>query len=88
VNAAKLAYKPVGLLLSIGAGVVAGAVFKQVWKRTSGDDDTPNATDEDRGWGEVLAAAALQGVIFALVKAAIDRGGATGVRKLTGTWPA
>ncbi len=88
MNAAKLAYKPVGLLLSIGAGALAGAVFKQVWKRTSGDDDTPNATDEDRGWGEVLAAAALQGVIFALVKAAIDRGGATGVRKLTGTWPA
>lgn len=88
MNAAKLAYKPVGILLSVGAGVVAGAVFKQVWKRTSGEDDTPNATDEDRGWGEVLLAAAIQGVIFALVKAAIDRGGATGVRKLTGTWPA
>jgi hypothetical protein len=88
VNAAKIAYKPVGLLLSIASGALAGAVFKQVWKRTAGDDDTPNATDEDRGWGEVLAAAALQGVIFALVKAAIDRGGAVGVRKLTGTWPA
>jgi hypothetical protein len=83
----KLAYKPVGLLLGMAAGALAGVVFKQVWKMAAGDDDAPNATDEDRGWGEVLAAAALQGAIFAVVKAAVDRGGAAGVRKMTGTWP-
>ena len=83
----KLAYKPVGVLLGIAAGSLAGVVFKQVWKRISGDDDAPNATDEERGWGEVLLAATLQGAIFALVKAAVDRGGATGVKRLTGRWP-
>ena len=83
----KVAYKPVGLLLSIAAGAVAGVIFKQVWRLASGDDDAPNATDEDRGWTEIVAAAALQGAIFAVVKALVDRGGATGVRKLTGTWP-
>jgi hypothetical protein len=83
----KVAYKPVGLLLGIGAGALAGFVFKEVWKVASGDDDAPNATDEDRGWVEIIAAAALQGAIFAVVKALVDRGGATGVRKLTGTWP-
>jgi len=84
----KLAYKPVGLLLGAGAGLVAGIVFKQVWKHIGGDDDTPNATDEDRGWGEILAAAALQGAIFALTKAAVDRAGATALRRTTGHWPA
>jgi hypothetical protein len=83
----KIAYKPVGLLAGIGAGMVAGFVFKEIWKMASGDDDAPNATDEDRGWGEILAAAALQGAIFALVKAAVDRSGAVSVRKLTGQWP-
>jgi hypothetical protein len=83
----KVAYKPVGLLLGLGAGAVAGAIFKQVWKIASGDDDAPDATDEERGWGEILAAAALQGAIFAVVKAAVDRGGAVGVRRLTGRWP-
>jgi hypothetical protein len=83
----KLAYKPVGILLGIGAGAVAGLIFKQVWKMAAGDDDAPNATDEERGWGEILAAAALQGAIFAVVKAAVDRGGAAGVRKITGSWP-
>ena len=84
----KVAYKPVGILLGIAAGALAGFIFKEVWKVAVGDDDAPNATDEDRGWGEILAAAALQGAIFAIVKAAVDRGGATSVRKLTGTWPA
>lgn len=83
----KYAYKPVGLLLGIAAGSIAGFVFKEVWKVASGDDDAPNATDEDRGWGEILAAAAIQGLIFSVVKAAVDRGGATTVRKLTGSWP-
>ena len=83
----KIAYKPVGLLLGIGAGAVAGFVFKEVWKLASGDDDAPNATDEDRGWGEIIAAAALQGAIFAVVRALVDRGGASGVRKFTGEWP-
>ena len=83
----KIAYKPVGILLGFAAGSIAGAVIKKVWQIASGDDDTPNATDEDRGWVEVLAAAALQGAIFAVVKAAVDRGGATGVRKVTGEWP-
>jgi len=83
----KLAYKPVGLLLGVAAGAVAGYAFREVWRIVAGDDEAPDATDEDRGWGEVLAAAALQGAIFSLVKAAVDRGGAAGVRKLTGQWP-
>jgi hypothetical protein len=74
-------------LRGAAAGALAGFAFKEVWKAVSGDDDAPDATDEERGWAEVLAAAALQGLIFAVVKAAVDRGGATGVRKLTGQWP-
>ena len=83
----KVAYRPVGLLLGLGAGAIAGFVFKEIWKFASGDDDAPNATDEDRGWGEIIAAAALQGAIFATVRALVDRGGAAGVRKITGEWP-
>jgi Protein of unknown function (DUF4235) len=74
-------------VLSVAAGALAGLVFKQVWKIASGDDDAPDAMDEERGWGEILAAAAIQGAIFAVVRAAVDRGGAAGVRRLTGRWP-
>jgi hypothetical protein len=83
----KLVYKPVGLVLGAAAGAMAGFVFKRVWRAVADEDDAPSATDERRTWTEVLAAAALQGLIFAVVKAAVDRGGATGFRRLTGTWP-
>ncbi len=84
----KLMYKPLSLAFGVAGGIVAGAVFKRVWRAVSGEDQAPEATSEDYGWGEVLAAAALQGALFAVVKAAIDRGGAAGVRRLTGEWPA
>ena len=83
----KLLYKPFSIAFSVAGGVAAGFVFKQVWKRLSGEDEAPDATSREYGGGEVLAAAALQGAIFAIVKAAIDRGGAEGVRRLTGDWP-
>lgn len=83
----KLLYKPLGLLVSMLGGLLAGAIFKKVWKIAAGEDRAPQATDEQRGWGEVLLAAALQGAIFAVVKAAVDRGAATGVQKATGVWP-
>jgi hypothetical protein len=83
----KVLYKPVSLLVSVLGGLLAGAIFKQAWKLIGGDDKAPKATDARRGWREVLLAAALQGAIFAVVKAAVDRGAAVGTRKLTGFWP-
>jgi hypothetical protein len=83
----RLLYKPVGLVLGAAAGALAGVVFSRVWRLVSNEDGPPSATDEERDWGEILAAAALQGAIFAVVRAAVDRAGATGVRRLTGRWP-
>ncbi|HEX4093055.1 MAG TPA: DUF4235 domain-containing protein [Trebonia sp.] len=83
----KLLYKPIALLVSVLGGMLAGAIFKQVWKAAANEDEAPKATEADRGWREILIAAGLQGAIFALVKAALDRGAAVGTRKLTGVWP-
>lgn len=83
----KLIYRPVGMILSVLSGVMASFVFSRVWKAVSGDEDAPKATEAHRSWGDVLGAAALQGAVFGLVKAAVDRGGATGFSRVTGTWP-
>ena len=83
----KLPYKPVGTAASIAGGLVAGALFKRIWQLVSDRDEPPKATERDYGWGEVLAAAALQGAVFGLVRAAIDRAGAAGYRRMTGSWP-
>ena len=87
MKASKVAYKPVGMALGAVSGMLAGAVFKQIWKKAGHDEDAPDATDPDRSWREVLIAATLQGAVFAAVKAAVDRGGATVIRRLSGTWP-
>ncbi len=87
MKASKIAYKPVGLALGAASGLIAAAAFKQAWKMIGHDDDAPDATDEHRTWQEVLVAAALQGAVFAVVKAAVDRAGAVATRRLTGTWP-
>jgi chorismate-pyruvate lyase len=84
---AQLAYRPIGLLGGILAGVISGTIFKQVWKRLSDTDDAPDALQSEYGLREVVLAAAIQGAIFAATKAAIDRLGAQGFTKLTGTWP-
>jgi hypothetical protein len=83
----KLLYKPLGMLFGVLGGVAASALFKRIWRAATGEDEAPTATDKDFSWTEVLIAATVQGAIFGLVKAAIDRGGATGYRKVTGRWP-
>ncbi len=87
MNKAKVAYRPVGAVLGVVGGVMAGAVFKQIWKVLGHEDSAPKAGDEDRTWREVLLAATLEGALFAAVRAAVNRAGAVGVRRLTGTWP-
>lgn len=84
---AKALYTPISILFSVLGGVLAGAVFKQIWKQISDEEDSPKALESEYGWKEILPAAALQGAIFALVKAGVQRGGAQGVQKLTGYWP-
>ena len=84
---AKLIYRPFGLVFGVFAGIVAGAVFKQIWKLVADEEDAPEARESEYGWRQILAAAVLQGAVFGLVKAAVDRGGARAFEKLTGSWP-
>jgi len=83
----KFLYAPFGIIFGVIGGLIGGQIFKLVWKRIADEDDAPDARESEYGWGEVLPAAALQGAIFALVKAAVDRGGAKGFERLTGVWP-
>lgn len=84
----KVLYKPIAMVLGILAGAIAGKIVSQVWSRVGDDDAIPPAPDQkETNWTMVLAGAALQGAVYAIVKAAVKRGGAQGVEKMTGTWP-
>ena len=84
---AQLAYRPIGLLSGVAAGALSGVVFKQIWKVVAHEDDAPGAMQSEYRMSEVLVAAAVQGAIFAVTKALIQRLGARGFTKLTGSWP-
>lgn len=88
-TSAKILYRPVGLLSSLLGGLVAGVIFKQVWRRaTPGDQaDPPGALESEYPLKEILLAAAIQGAIFSVVKTVIDRQGARLFEKATGEWP-
>lgn len=83
----RLAYKPIGVIAGVIGGLLAGAVFRQLWKRLGEDREVPKATDADRGWAEIVLVAAAQGAVFGAVKSAVDRAGATGFAHATGVWP-
>jgi hypothetical protein len=84
---AKLVYKPIGALMGILGGLIAGFIFKRVWRLATQQDEAPTATGHDSSWRAVVLAAAVEGAIFAAVKALIDRAGAKGFERLTGAWP-
>lgn len=79
---AKAAYTPIGTIFSVLGGLLASFLFGQVWKRISEEESAPDATDENYSTREVLVAALLQGALFGVVKAAVDRAGLKGVKRL------
>ena len=42
---AKLVYKPLGLFFSVLGGILAGALFKRLWRAVAHESDAPKATD-------------------------------------------
>ncbi|MCW2674600.1 MAG: hypothetical protein JWP14_3189 [Frankiales bacterium] len=83
----KLVYKPFGLLLGLLAGLLANLLFRKLWAVSSRRDEVPGAKQKSAGWGEVAASAALQGAVMKGTRALVDRAGARGFEKATGTWP-
>jgi hypothetical protein len=84
--AVKLIYKPFGILMGILSGLVAKKLFGVIWGIVD-KEEPPKPTTQEATWPRVLAAAAVQGITFKVVRAAVDRSGAKGFNWLTGIWP-
>ncbi len=80
----KAMYMPLSIASSVAGGLLAAAVFSQIWKRISDPDrEPPDPRDLSRSGREAISAAALQGLVFGMVRAAVDRAGAKGYHAVT-----
>ncbi len=82
----RLIYKPFGIVLGIVAGILGRQLFNFFWGKVD-QQEPPEPTTEETSWRRLLAAAAVQGMIFRVVRVVVDRYGAIGWRYLTGIWP-
>ncbi|TYL49870.1 DUF4235 domain-containing protein [Nocardioides sp. BGMRC 2183] len=88
-RSAKLLYRPWGLVASMLGGLIASQLFQQVWKRVdpASTDDPPKPLQSEYPLPKILVAAMIQGAIFSVIRALIDRGGARAFERVTGDWP-
>jgi hypothetical protein len=82
----KLVYKPFGIVFGILAGILSKKIFEAVWGIFD-KEEPPRPTTLETTWPKVLGAAVVQGVTFKVTRAVVDRAGAAGYARLTGTWP-
>ena len=78
------------LPISIGSGLIAGVISKKLFGLIWGaidDQEPPQAEHREVNLVKLVAALAIQGAIFALVKGIVDHGSRHAYNRLTGEWP-
>jgi hypothetical protein len=83
----KLTFKLFSAIVGVAAGLVARRLFTHSWAALAGEDNKPQPTDREADWGEIIVAAALEGALFAAVRAFMDRASAVAFARSTGSWP-
>ncbi len=76
--------------ISIAAGLLAGLLGKKIFERLWGlvdDEEPPSPEHRELSWPKLIAALAVEGAIFRLVKGLTDHGARLAFAKGTGSWP-
>ena len=88
MSASKALYKPLSIATQRRGGLIAGKIFTEIWQRINpSDEEPPEPQDLSRSTREAFLAAAVQGLIVGLVRAALARAQANGYRALTNESP-
>jgi len=82
----KVLFAPFSIAAGLLAGFLAQKVFERLWAVID-DEEPPEPDDRGAPIVKLLAALAIEGAIFRLVKGLTDRGARNGFAALTGSWP-
>ena len=82
----KVIFAPIGIVFGFLAGVLGKKVFEQVWGLVD-EEEPPKPEHRSFSWPKLIAALAVEGAIFRLVKGLVDHGTRSSFAKLTGIWP-
>jgi Protein of unknown function (DUF4235) len=82
----KLLFAPLGIGAGLLAGLAAQKAFERVWGLID-DEEAPEPDHRQISLAKLIAALALEGAIFRLVKGLTDRGVRSGFAAVTGRWP-
>ena len=82
----KFLFLPVSIVLGLVAGLLGRKIFEQAWGLID-EEEPPDAKHREISVPKLLAALAVEGAIFRLVKGLTDHGARRGYARVTGTWP-
>jgi len=82
----KFLFLPISLTAGLVAGLVGKKIFDQLWGLID-DEEPPQPEHREFQWPKLLAALAIEGAIFRLVKGLTDHGARRSFARATGSWP-
>jgi Protein of unknown function (DUF4235) len=82
----KVLFVPISVGTALTAGFVAQKIFDQIWELFD-QEEAPDSKHRDIDVRKLIAAAAVQGAVFRVVKEASDHYARRGFANVTGSWP-
>jgi hypothetical protein len=82
----RFVFAPFSIVLGLLSAMVAKRIFGVVWGMVD-EEEPPSPKDRRVPWPKLVAAGAVQGMVFRLTRIVADRGLRRGVLALTGHWP-
>ena len=83
---ARVFFAPVSIAAGLIAGLLGRKLFEGAW-RLIDDEAPPDAEHREIEWPKLIAALAIEGAIFHLVKGFVDHGARSYFERATGAWP-
>jgi hypothetical protein len=82
----KLLFVPFSLLAGLLAGFAARKAFEQAWGLID-EEEPPHSQHRDIDMRKLVAALAIEGAVFRVVKGLTDHGARRSFARATGRWP-